>query len=137
MKLEPMLEKVEQAQRNIEIARATHGGQLSSDPGKIGMLAKMGGRMMHYYADDLAEMMLDDMLGDVAIDLQLIEHKQRDKVAIHESKQLAENIMKHITDFQSEQELVKMRWTNEELQKIKGSKIDIEDIRYDIQPKAI
>jgi len=63
------------------------------------MLAKMGGRMMHYYADDLAEMMLDDMLGDVAIDLQLIEHKQRDKVAIHESKQLAENIMKHITDF--------------------------------------
>jgi hypothetical protein len=86
MKLEPMLEKVEQAQRNIDIARATHGGQLSSDPGKIGMLAKMGGRMMHYYADDLAEMLLEDMLGDVAIDLQQIEHKQRDKHVVHESK---------------------------------------------------
>ena len=62
----------------------------------------MGGRMMHYYADDLADMMLDDMLADVAIDLQVIEHKQRDKVTINESKALAENIMKHITDFQSE-----------------------------------
>jgi len=30
-----------------------------------------------------------------------------------------------------------MRWTNEELQKMKGNKVDIEDIRYDIQPKAI
>lgn len=57
---------------------------------------------MHYYADDLADMMLDDMLADVAIDLQVIEHKQRDKVTINESKALAENIMKHITDFQSE-----------------------------------
>lgn len=75
MKLEPMLAKVEQAQRNIEIARATHGGNLSSDPGSIGMLSKMGGRMMHYYADDLAEMMLDDMLSDVAMDLQEIEYK--------------------------------------------------------------
>jgi hypothetical protein len=63
------------------------------------MLAKMGGRMMHYYADDLADMMLEDMLSDVAMDLQVIEHKQRDKVVINESKQLAENILKHITDF--------------------------------------
>jgi hypothetical protein len=70
-----MLQKVEQAQRNIDLARATHGGNLSSDTGKIGMLSKMGGRMMHYYADDLAEMMLDDMLCEVAMNLQEIEHK--------------------------------------------------------------
>lgn len=30
-----------------------------------------------------------------------------------------------------------MRWTNEELQKMKGNKIDIQDITYDIQPKPI
>lgn len=90
---------------------------------------------MHYYADDLADMMLEDMLGEVAIDLQVIEHKMRDKVVVNESKALAENIIKHITDFQSEQDLVKMRWTNEELQKMrKEPKIDI---TYDIQPKAI
>lgn len=61
-KLEPMLEKVEQAQRNIEIAKATHGGRLSQDGGQIGMLSKMGGRMMHYYSDDLTELLLDDIL---------------------------------------------------------------------------
>ena len=80
-----MLQKVEQAQRNIDLAK--HANTLSGQEAHgIGMLSKMGGRMMHYYADDLAEMMLEDMLGDVAIDLQQIEHKQRDKHVVHESK---------------------------------------------------
>jgi hypothetical protein len=48
---------------------------LSQDPGKIGMLSKMGGRMMHYYSDDLTDLLLDDILEDVAKDLQAIEHK--------------------------------------------------------------
>jgi hypothetical protein len=33
------------------------------------MLSKMGGRMMHYYSDDLAELLLDDILLDVVKDL--------------------------------------------------------------------
>ena len=62
-----MLDKVEQAQRNIEMARATYAGYegtglLSQDEGKIGMLSKMGGRMMHYYSEELVDMLLDDML---------------------------------------------------------------------------
>ena len=32
---------------------------------------------------------------------------------------MAENILKHITDFQSETHMVEMRWTNQELQKMK------------------
>ena len=48
--------------KNIEIAKATHGGRLSQDGGQIGMLSKMGGRMMHYYSDDLTELLLDDIL---------------------------------------------------------------------------
>ena len=39
------------------------------------MLSKMGGRMMHYYSDDLTELLLDDILGEIAIDLQKIESK--------------------------------------------------------------
>lgn len=39
------------------------------------MLSKMGGRMMHYYSDDLAEMLLEDILADTALELQLVEQK--------------------------------------------------------------
>lgn len=67
-KLEPMLQKVEQAQRNIEMAK--HTNTLSGQEAHgIGMLSKMGGRMMHYYADDLTEMLLDDVLYDTVKEL--------------------------------------------------------------------
>ena len=75
---------------------------LSQNAGRIGMISKMGGRMMHYYADDLTEMLLDDILKETVFELQDIENKERDNQAVHESKQLAENLLKHVTDFQSE-----------------------------------
>lgn len=37
--------------------------------GPIGMLSKMGGRLITFYADDLAELMLDDFLIETAKDL--------------------------------------------------------------------
>ena len=54
---------------------------------------------MHYYSDDLTELLLDDILGEIAQDLQNIENKQKDKNVVHESKALAENIMQHINEF--------------------------------------
>jgi len=76
-KLGPMMDKVEKAQKNIELARATHGGSLLSqhEMGPIGMLSKMGGRMMHYYSDDLTEMLLDDILADTVIEMNNLEGK--------------------------------------------------------------
>ena len=70
-KLEPMLDKVELAQKNIEMARATYAGQLPSqtEQGGIGMLSKMGGRLIHYHSDDLTEMLLDDILFDTVKEL--------------------------------------------------------------------
>ena len=66
------------------------------------MISKMGGRLIHYYADDLTDMLLDDVLLDTVMELQLVEQKERETNTIHESKQLAENLMKHIVDFQGE-----------------------------------
>jgi hypothetical protein len=39
------------------------------------MLSKMGGRMMHYYSDDLAEMLLEDILADTVLEMQIVEQK--------------------------------------------------------------
>lgn len=33
------------------------------------MLAKMGGRLISFYSDDLAEMLLDDFLAETALEL--------------------------------------------------------------------
>lgn len=87
--LEPLLKRVEQAQYNVEMARATHGGPadsagtlrglLSQQEGKVGMMARMGGKLMNFYADDLTEMLLDDLLYDAVVDLQGIEAKERKK----------------------------------------------------------
>ena len=48
--------------------------------GPMGMLAKMGGRLINFYADDLAEMLLNDFLCETVLDLQAIEGKQADKI---------------------------------------------------------
>lgn len=119
-KLGPMMDKVERAQKNIELARATHGGSLLSqhEMGPIGMLSKMGGRMIHYYSDDLTEMLLDDILADTVIEMNKLEGKQRNKEVVDESKGLAANILKHIVDYQSEEHLVQTRWAGEKAAKI-------------------
>ena len=54
-KVEPLLKKVEEAARNVQIAKA---GQDPIRRGPLGMLSKMGGRLISFYADDLAEMLL-------------------------------------------------------------------------------
>ena len=41
------------------------------------MLAKMGGRLISFYADDLAELMLEDFLSETAVDLDRIEKLTR------------------------------------------------------------
>jgi hypothetical protein len=48
---------------------ANHPGSMKSMPGPVGMLSRMGGRLINFYADDLAEMLLNDFLMETAGDL--------------------------------------------------------------------
>mmetsp|Transcript_2451 Transcript_2451/g.3748 ORF Transcript_2451/g.3748 Transcript_2451/m.3748 type:complete len:80 (-) Transcript_2451:135-374(-) len=79
------------------------------------MLSKMGGRMMHYYSEELVDLLLEDFLEETAVELQNIEEKERSSQKFSEGKDLAENLLNHINEFQSEQHLVEMRWTNAEI----------------------
>lgn len=140
-KLEPLLERVEQAQRNIELARATNLGSLSNQDGPIGMLSKMGGRYIYYHADELTDMLLEDILKDTVIELQMIEHKMRDAVAADEGHQLASNLLQHIVDYQNEESLVQMRIQSQKVDHSKlrsQHKIDIRECAYEVQqPKGM
>ena len=46
----------------------------------------MGGRMIYYYADDLTELLIDDILKDTVVELQQIENKERTKQYQNEGK---------------------------------------------------
>jgi hypothetical protein len=37
--------------------------------GPVGMLSKMGGRLINFYSDELAELLLNDFLADTAMEL--------------------------------------------------------------------
>jgi hypothetical protein len=45
------------------------------------MLSKMGGRLIAFYADDLADALIEDLLMDAALDMNKIEAKEKDKYA--------------------------------------------------------
>lgn len=62
-KIEPILKRVEQAQSQIKFG-GNHT-RLSEQPGAVGMLSKMGGRLIAFYADDLAKLMFEDFLTEV------------------------------------------------------------------------
>jgi len=70
-KIEPLLRRVERATDTIKLAG--HHKSLSQVPGGVSMLAKMGGRLISFYADDLAELLFEDFLEETVQDLQRIE----------------------------------------------------------------
>ena len=61
-KIDPILKRVEMAQDRISNLPRS---KLSDQPGPVGMLSKMGGRLIAFYADDLASMLLEDFLTEI------------------------------------------------------------------------
>lgn len=76
------------------------------------MLSKMGGRYVAYYADDLAAMLLDDILKDAAQDFNKIEQKSRKERASKEAEVLATDILTKIGSFKEEASHIDTRWGN-------------------------
>ena len=77
-KIGPILKRVEDAQQVIQRS-SSQTQSLSNAPGPVGMLSKMSGRLIAFYADDLAELLLEDFLRETANDLQDIEAKEKHK----------------------------------------------------------
>lgn len=125
-KVEPLLKRVEEAAANVRVA--------NSRSGPLGMLSKMGARMINFYADDLAEMLLQDFLGETALELQRIEQKTGKAYSNEEAQMCAEMLLKNLTDYQAEEANVSLKWTNPAMkgQKLKGHKTG-----QPLQPAAI
>lgn len=65
------------------------------------MLSRMGGRLVAFYADDLAELMLEDFLKETASELQRIEALEAKSYAEGEVKELADEILDQLATYQA------------------------------------
>ena len=92
------------------MASASLGNRLWDQANAIGMVSKIAGWYISFYADDLTEMLLDDMLYDTALELNDIEDKCNKVYVGEETKKLAEDALCMLTAFQNEAHMVSSKW---------------------------
>jgi hypothetical protein len=59
----------------------------------------MGGRLISFYSDDIAELLLDDFLAETVLELQKMEKDARKDYSDNEAKFLAQNLLKTLVDY--------------------------------------
>lgn len=70
----------------------------------------MGGKLIHFYQEDLTNMLLEDILTETAVDMQQIAEKERDKQVVDKTRQIAEKALSSLLDFQNEAAAIEKRW---------------------------
>ena len=79
------------------------------------MLSKMGGRFISFYAEDLSDMLFEDFLTETVKELQRIEKIAKKEYKDNEVKQLADDMLLMVADFQADEHLVDTRWNNKKV----------------------
>ena len=100
-KIEPILKRVELASERVK--QTQNHGKLSSQPGPVGMLSKMAGRLITFYADDLASLLFEDILTETVADLQNIEKLTRKQYAEKETEGVMKDILGLLAEYQAEE----------------------------------
>ena len=102
-------------------------------------MARMGGKLINYYSQDLTQLLLDDILKEVAIDLQNCEKKQKRRKEANQGQKLAQDLLGHLVDYQNSNYALQQKYIYEEdIQEVqippsKGGVINFESD----QPEAI
>ena len=67
------------------------------------MLSKMAGRLITFYADDLASLLFEDLLTETVQDLQKDEQLARKQYAERETEAVVKDILGVLADYQAEE----------------------------------
>jgi len=100
-KIEPILKRVEEASERVKNCKSH--ASLSGQPGPVGMLSKMAGRLITFYSDDLAQLIMEDILTETVADLQRIETLTRRDYAEKETTIVVNDILSMLADYQAEE----------------------------------
>ena len=109
-KIEPILKRVELASDRVKSMKGQ--GSLSGQPGPVGMLSKMAGRLITFYADDLANLLFEDILSETVRDLQKIESQTQKVYREKHTEGVMKDILGVLAEYQAEEQKVDMRWSN-------------------------
>ena len=67
------------------------------------MLSKMAGRLITFYADDLASLLFEDILSETVQDLQKIEVLARKEYSEKQTEAAMKDILGYLADYQAEE----------------------------------
>ena len=71
----------------------------------------MAGRLITFYADDLAGLLFEDILTETVVDLQKIESQAQKQYAENETESAMKDILGVLAEYQAEEQEVNMRWS--------------------------
>ena len=100
-KIGPILKRVEEASERVKTMKGTRA--LSNQPGPVGMLSKMAGRLITFYADDLASLLFEDILSETVQDLQKIEVLARKEYSEKQTESAMKDILGYLAEYQAEE----------------------------------
>lgn len=83
----------------MNISNANAYSRKRNLPGGLSMISKMSGRLINFYSDDLAEMLLDDFLIETALELQKLEKDALKDFSSEEAKFVAQNLLHTLVEY--------------------------------------
>lgn len=77
----------------------------------MSMLAKMGGRIISFYSDDIADLLIDDILKDCAKDLNEIEKKTEIKYKSEQASSFINEMLDNIISYSNEEHNIELKYS--------------------------
>jgi hypothetical protein len=115
-RLDPIMNQVDQQLTNVGFTQ-----RLKDQANSIGMISKIAGRYISFYSDDLAELLLDDILEETVYEMQNIENQTKKTYLNNQQQVMAQEMMNMLIDYQNDEEVV-LRKTEEMLKNIPSQK---------------
>lgn len=104
-KITPIIEKTDQTIRDIErIDRLKAQGTL------IGMVSNIGAKYIITYADKLTDMIVEDLMQDLALQMNQIENQQKELLLSEEQQNVVTTLLENVEQLEDEQLRIQQKW---------------------------
>ncbi len=122
-KMRPAIEKVEQTIKDIErIERIKAKGSL------VSMISNVSARYIVTYSDKITELLVDEMIEELAVEMNQIESQQKKDIVSTEQQNLALELLEDVEQLETEQQRMKVKWLRSADDTLNARQCQVEDI---------
>ena len=111
-KLAPVMQRVQ-----ATVATMNQVSYVRQKGEAVGMVSRIAGKFMAFHADKIVDLMMDELLEDTAEELQSIEEQMKDSLEDEEGREVAQQLMNMIEDYQDQAEKLEFRTQSTNLHK--------------------